>query len=133
VVEQKAILEKLSAMFAICKTWRSQREQAEKLSALLAAASVSALAGIRIEKEEELKAPKTELISKLRIGEIPGIKEQAPLATILARQNGEMASKDLWQRFGGEIDVFYTQLKLEVSRGWILEPAIAEMREVKVD
>ena len=49
LVEQKAILEKLAAMTATCKTWRSQREQAEKLSALLAAASVAALTGTRTE------------------------------------------------------------------------------------
>jgi type I restriction enzyme, S subunit len=53
---------------------------------------------------------------------------QAPLASILARQNGELAAKDLWQRFGGEIDAFYSQLKLEIGNGWILEPAVAEMQ-----
>ena len=131
LVEQKAILEKLAALTMICRTWRAQLEQARRLSALLAAASVSAITGVRIEEEEELKVPKTELISKLRLGESPGIKEQAPLAAILTRQNGEMAARDLWQRFGGEIDAFYAQLKLEVGRGWILEPAVAEMREVE--
>jgi len=131
-VEQKVILERLAAMTAICKTWRGQRKQAQKLSALLAAASVSSITGVHIDKEEkELKAPKTELISTLRLGVLPNINEQAPLAAILARQNGEMAARDLWQRFGGEIDAFYAQLKLEVSRGWILEPAIAEMREIE--
>lgn len=76
-----------------------------------------------------MKAPQAELIASLRLGTAPDIKAQAPLATILVRHNGEMSAKDLWQRFGGEIDVFYAQLKTEVAHGWILEPAPAEMRE----
>ena len=130
LVEQKAILEKLAAMTKTCNTWRGQREEAKKLSSLLAAACVSTITGVRSEEEEILKVPKTELISKLRLGKSPTIKEQAPLAAILTRQNGEMAAKDLWQRFGGEIDAFYAQLKLEVSKGWILEPDVAAMRVI---
>lgn len=80
-----------------------------------------------------MKAPQTELLAPLRLGTTPDIKAQAPLATILARHNGEMSAKDLWQRFGGEIDTFYAQLKTEVAHGWILEPASAEMREKPAD
>ena len=76
-----------------------------------------------------MKAPQTELIASLRLGTAPDFKAQAVLATILARHNGEMSAKDLWQRFGGEIDAFYAQLKAEVAHGWILEPTAAEMRE----
>jgi type I restriction enzyme S subunit len=54
---------------------------------------------------------------------------QAPLATLLVRHQGEMSTQDLWQRFGGEIDAFYAQLKTEVAHGWIQEPTVAEMRE----
>jgi type I restriction enzyme S subunit len=62
------------------------------------------------------------------------VKTQAPLATILARHNGEMSAKNVWQRFGGcEIDAFYAQLKTEVAHGWIAEPAVAEMREKQPD
>lgn len=35
-------------------------------------------------------------------------------------------ARDLWQRFGGEIDAFYVQLKTEVAHGWIVEPGVAE-------
>lgn len=80
-----------------------------------------------------MKAPRTELIALLRLGTAPDIKAQAPLATILARHNGEMSAKDLWQRFGGEIDTFYAQLKTEVAHGWILEPTGAEMREKQAE
>ena len=80
-----------------------------------------------------MKAPQTELIAPLRLGTAPDLKAQAPLATLLARHNGEMSAKDLWQRFGSEIDDFYAQLKVEVVNGWILEPSVAEMREKQSD
>lgn len=80
-----------------------------------------------------MKAPQTELISKLRLGQAPTVKAQAPLSTILARHNGELSAQELWHRFGGEIDAFYAQLKTEVAHGWIEEPAVAEMREKPVE
>jgi type I restriction enzyme S subunit len=75
-----------------------------------------------------VKAPQTELIAPLRLGTLPNVKDQAPLATLLAHHQGEMSARDLWQRFGGEIDAFYAQLKTEVAHGWITEPSVAEVR-----
>ena len=57
------------------------------------------------------------------MGTLPDVKDQAPLATLLARHQGEMSARDLWQRFGGEIDAFYAQLKTEVDHGWIEDPS----------
>ncbi len=132
--EQQRILSVLSELTTHCNKWRRQLERKQAMSALLASAVVSSFTGITIEQEEEpMKAPQTELIAPLRLGTAPDIKAQAPLATTLARHNGEMSAKDLWQRFGGEIDAFYAQLKTEVARGWILEPTPAEMREKPAD
>lgn len=132
--EQRAILAKLDALTELAVMWRDQLERKQRLASLLADATVAAFTGIAIEqKEEPMKAPQTELIAPLRLGTAPDIKAQAPLATLLARHKGEMAAKDLWQRFGGEIDAFYAQLKTEVAHGWILEPAPAEMREKPVE
>lgn len=128
--EQRAVLAKLDALSQQASVWRDQLERKQRLASLLAGATVAAFTGIAIEQEEEpMKAPQTELIAPLRLGTAPDIKAQAPLATILARHNGEMSAKDLWQRFGSEIDAFYAQLKTEVAHGWILEPPPAEMRE----
>jgi len=80
-----------------------------------------------------VKVPQTELISRLRLGQAPSVKEQAPLATILARHHGELATQDLWQRSTLEIDAFYAQLKTEVAHGWIEEPQVAEVREKNVE
>ncbi|PSD44476.1 type I restriction endonuclease subunit R, partial [Stenotrophomonas maltophilia] len=82
-------------------------------------------------KDEDtvVKAPQTELFAPLLLAMPPDVKAQAPLATILVRHQGEMTARDLWQRFGGEIDAFYAQLKTEVARGWIAEPEVAQVRE----
>ena len=36
--------------------------------------------------------------------------------------------EQLGQQSGGDIDSFYAQLKIEVTQGWIQEPAVAEVR-----
>lgn len=132
--EQRAVLAKLDVLTEQAVVWREQLERKQRLASLLSGATVAAFTGIAIEEQEEpMKAPQTELIAPLRLGTVPDIKAQAPLATILVRHDGEMSAKDLWQRFGGEIDAFYAQLKNEVAHGWIMEPAPAEMREKQAD
>lgn len=123
--EQQRILTVLADLTSQCDEWRDQLDKKQTLSAHFASAAVSILTGIAIEKEEEtsVKAPRTELIAPLRLGTPPDVKVQAPLATLLARHNGEMSARDLWQRFGGEIDAFYAQLKAEVAHGWIDDPS----------
>ncbi|WP_287874458.1 restriction endonuclease subunit S [Citrobacter sp.] len=130
IEEQWRILEKIELLMKIIDSYSERLCKENKLAAQVAAASVSSITGIAIEQEEEpMKAPQIELIAPLRLGTAPDIKAQAPLATILARHHGEMSAKDLWQRFGGEIDAFYAQLKTEVTHGWIKEPTPAEVRE----
>ncbi|KLP44173.1 restriction endonuclease subunit S [Enterobacter ludwigii] len=132
--EQCTVLAKLDALTKQVGIWRKKLESKKHLALLLVSATVAAFTGLTIEQEEEsMKAPKTELFAPLRLGTAPDIKAQAPLATILARHHGEMSAKDLWQRFGGEIDAFYAQLKREVLHGWILEPTPAEVLETPSD
>ncbi|WP_263064400.1 restriction endonuclease subunit S [Dickeya dadantii] len=128
--EQDRIVAIVDGLFRMCDYYAEQLSRKQRIATNLAASAVVSLTGITIEQEEEpMKAPETELIAPLRLGIAPDIKAQAPLATILARHHGEMSAKDLWQRFGGEIDAFYAQLKTEVAHGWIKEPAPAEVRE----
>ena len=134
ISEQHRIVTRVSELMRFCDVLEANLKHVSVVGRRLAVAVVSSLTGIAIEQEEEpMKAPQTELIAPLRLGTAPDIKAQAPLATILARHHGEMSAKDLWQRFGGEIDAFYAQLKTEVAHGWILEPAPAEMREKLAD
>lgn len=135
IAEQHRIVARVAELMRFCDVMELQLKRSLQMAEKLAVASVASLTGIAIKQEEELmKAPQTELIAPLRLGTVvPDIKAQAPLATILARHHGEMSAKDLWQRFGGEIDSFYVQLKTEVVHGWILEPAPAEVREKPID
>ncbi|MDP3639479.1 MAG: restriction endonuclease subunit S [Azonexus sp.] len=134
ISEQYRIVTRVSELMRFCDVLEANLKHAAVVGERVAVAAVASLTGIAIEQEEEpMKAPQTELVAPLRLGAAPDIKAQAPLATILARHHGEMSAKDLWQRFGGEIDAFYAQLKTEVAHGWILEPAPAEMREKPAD
>lgn len=132
--EQFRIANRIEQLIEGCDVLELQLRQSAEVAGRLATASVAALTGITTKQEEEpMKAPTTELTAPLRLGTSPDLKAQAPLATILARNNGEMDAKDLWQRYGGELDTFYAQLKTEVAHGWVLEPAVAEMREKHAD
>ncbi len=134
IAEQHRIVARVVELMRFCDVMEQQLRRSLQVAEKLAVASVASITGIAIEQEEEpMKAPQTELIAPLHLGTTPDIKSQAPLATILARHSGEMRAKDLWQRFGGEIDAFYSQLKAEVAHGWILEPAPAEVREKPSD
>ncbi|SHN24173.1 type I restriction enzyme, S subunit [Pseudomonas asturiensis] len=123
--EQERILSALYTLTAKCVEWLSQLKRKQDLSVLLANSTVAAFTGIAIDQEKDLavKVPQTELIAPLRLGTTPDTNAQAPLAALLARDNGEMSALALWQRFGGEIDAFYAQLKVEVAYGWIDDPS----------
>lgn len=128
---QRTVLERLGKLTARCNRLEQLLAETGRQAKLLATIAIAQITGIAIEQEGDgpLKVPQTELISSLRLGQAPSVKEQAPLASLLARHNGELSARDLWQRFGGEIDTFYAQLKTEVAHGWIQEPAVAEVHE----
>lgn len=129
--EQDQIVRIVDGLFGLCDEHANHLNVGLRIAASLASSTVAALTGIALEQDEEtaVKAPQTELIAPLRLATPPDVKAQAPLATLLARHQGEMAARDLWQRFGGEIDAFYAQLKTEVAHGWIAEPDVAQVRE----
>ena len=78
-----------------------------------------------------MKAPKTELVTKLVIGKKPKAVRSAPLANLIAKAKGGVSAKALWQQSGLEIDAFYQQLKTEMANSWIVEPEPAVMKEVE--
>jgi type I restriction enzyme S subunit len=124
VFERQQILLSLQKYQLICAQWTRQLGNERKLATTLSASAVASITGIAIEpeKEEPLKAPQTEIVALLRPGTLPAVTDQSPLATLLSRQKGSMNAGDLFQRYGGEIDTFYAQLKLEISHGWIAAP-----------
>lgn len=134
-VEQDRIVRLLEDVLGRVGQLAAQLACGRKTAESLAISGVEALTGISVEQTEEtvVKAPPTELIAPLRLGTLPDVKDLAPLATLLARNQREMSARDLWQRFGGEIDAFYAQLKIEVAHGWITEPPVAEVRAKPVE
>ena len=131
IVEQKAIVNIAKLIVELCDQLTAKQELARRTANLLASAAISSITGIQIEDKEKVKVPKTELVSTLRVGVSPTNSERAPLAAILIRNNEGMPAKTLWQTSRLEIDAFYQQLKIEMARGWIVQPKVAYMREVE--
>ncbi|MFZ1389777.1 MAG: restriction endonuclease subunit S [Thiolinea sp.] len=133
--EQKQIVIRVNELMQFCDTLEEKLRSAQKTAERLATAAIASLIGIStLQQEEPMKVPKTELKAPVRLGTVqPSSNTQAPLASLLARYNGELGANDLWQRFGGEIDTFYAQLKTEVMHGWIAEPTGAQMLEKEAD
>jgi type I restriction enzyme S subunit len=122
--EQDQIVQIVDRLFTLCDQHANHLRVGLRVASHLASSTVAALTGIAMaqDKDTAVKAPQTELIATLRLATSPDAKARAPLATILARHQGEMTARDLWQRFGGEVDAFYAQLKIEVQHGWIDDP-----------
>lgn len=135
VSEQIDIVKQVNYLMTFCDTLETKLRSKQKTAERLATAAIASLTGIStLQQEEPMKVPKTELKAPVRLGTAqPPSNTQAPLASLLARHSGEMGANDLWQRFGGEVDAFYAQLKSEVMHGWIAEPTGAQMLEKEAD
>ncbi len=130
IIEQKAILQKVNSLVMLYQKATAQSIQEANLASDLAAAIVGRVTGTQFKEQEKMKAPKMELVSKLKVGTSPKQKDQAPLTSLLTKNKGELSAKMLWTHSGLEIAEFYQQLKTEMTNGWIVEPEKAVMREV---
>jgi type I restriction enzyme, S subunit len=130
---QDRIVAILNRHSMLCRQLGIQIDDAKIVAEALAVAMVSEITGISIQKGEKMKAPKTELVSTLQTGVIPSTKDHAPLSVILAKSSGELSAKALWSTSGLEIEAFYQQLKTEMSKGWIIQPEIAYVREIEAN
>jgi type I restriction enzyme S subunit len=118
---------------ALIDKLEEQQARKAKVAQAFAQAAVSAITGTEIKEPEKMKAPKTELVSRLQTRNKPNAADPAPLAKLLTDHNGELPAKALWQRSGLEIDAFYQQLRTEMANGWIIEPEKAVMKEIEAD
>ena len=102
-----------------------------KVAAAYAQATVAAITGSTPATKDPstMKAPNTELVSRLQAKTEPQAGDDAPLAGLLAKAQGELAARALWQQSGLAIDAFYQQLRTEMSHGWIIEPEKAVMKQ----
>ena len=131
--EQRRIVAKVNQLMALIDKLEEQQTRKAKVAQAFAQAAVSAITGTEIKEPEKMKAPKTELVSRLQTRNKPNAADPAPLAKLLTDHNGELPAKALWQRSGLEIDAFYQQLRTEMANGWIIEPEKAVMKEIEAD
>ncbi|RJQ29922.1 restriction endonuclease subunit S [Candidatus Parcubacteria bacterium] len=131
--EQRQIAVNVWQLIAFVDKLEEQQNQNRKIAETYAQAAVAAITGSEIMEQEKMKAPKTELVTKLQVEKRPRLTDKSPLANIITKNKGELSAKTLWQQSGLKIDVFYQQLKTEMANGWIGEPEKAFMKEVKVD
>jgi type I restriction enzyme S subunit len=133
--EQDDIVRKVDQLMKLIAKLEYQIRQKSSAAETLAQAAVAAITGTATQESKPMKAPKTELVTRLEVDRSrnrqPGDDE--PLASLLAEHEGVLTAKALWQRSGLAIDAFYQQLKTEMAAGWILEPEPAQMREVASD
>jgi len=130
--EQVRIVSKLDELMIVIDKLETLQTSASKISEALAIAAVAAITGTKIEEQQEMKVPKMELVTSLIADGKLKKGDKAPLATILAKSKSDVSAKELWQKSGLEIDVFYSQLKIEMNSGWIVEPMKGFMKEVEV-
>ncbi len=133
LAEQHRIVAKVDQLIALIDKLEEQQARKAKVAEAFAQAAVAAITGTEIKEPEKMKAPKTELVSRLQAKNTPNATDPAPLAKLLTDHNGELPAKALWQRSGLEIDAFYQQLRTEMANGWIIEPEKAVMKEIEAD
>ena len=131
--EQHQIVTRVGQLMALVDQLDELLNQKTKHAEAYAQAAVNSITGIEIKEQEKMKAPKTELISRLQTKRKPKDTAKAPLTKLIGKHKGELSAKALWQHSGLEIDIFYQKLKTEMANGWIVEPEKAVMKEVETD
>jgi type I restriction enzyme, S subunit len=126
--EQNRILAKVDLLMVLCDTLEAKLRKASEVQEQLASSAIAALTGIQTQEKETMKAPKTELVARLKLGKKPSTKDHAPLASLLVRHNNELSPNALLQHSSLDIDGFYRQLKIEMNHGWIVQPEMPSMK-----
>lgn len=119
--EQSRLVAKTDELMNYCDRLALQRLKREETQKLFALTAVNSITSTEFTENEKMKAPKTEVVTALKVSKKPKKLDAAPLTTLLSEQKNEVSAKTLWQLSGLEIDAFYRQLKTEMSNGWIDE------------
>jgi type I restriction enzyme S subunit len=130
--EQRRIVDTVDRFLNIVSNSEHQQMERARVGTRFAQAAVASITGTVSQESKPMKAPKTELVTRLGVTprpERPGSDQ--PLAALLEAEKDGMSAKALWQRSGLAIDAFYQQLKTEMTGGWIVEDEPARMREIE--
>ena len=133
VSEQHRIVTTVDHLINLVDRMEEQQNMKTEVGEAFVQAAVAALTGTQTKEQEKMKAPKTEIVTKLQAQSKPKSTDNAPLALLIAKHRGELSAKSLWEQSGLEIDSFYQQLKTEMANGWIVEPEKAVMKEVEAN
>lgn len=131
--EQQNIVARVKELTGLVDRLDAQQHECDELAEDFAKFTVAAITGATTQESDPMKAPKTELITKLQIGSKPKAGDDARLAKLTAKSKDGITAKALWQQSGLEIDAFYHKLKTEMAQGWIVEPEKAVMKEVEAN
>ena len=130
--EQVRIVLKVKELMEIVTRLETMQAKAKQVANDFAVTTIALFTGMSNTETKQMKPPKTEVVSALKVGSKPKTPDAAPLATLLSKKKAEASAKVLWQLSGLEIDAFYRQLKTEMANGWITEPEKASVKEVEV-
>jgi type I restriction enzyme S subunit len=130
IAEQARIVAKVTSLLESLELLEKQQVAAKTVLDNFAKAIVAAITATKSSKVEMMRAPKTEVVTVLKVNDALEQRDPKSLAELLSQHRGRSSAKALWQLSGLEIDSFYRQLKMEIEKGWIVEPAKAVVKEV---
>lgn len=130
LAEQHRIVTKVDELMALCDTLKTNLQNAQTTQLALADALVESVIGVSHSssapvKNEELSM---EIKTSLELNPNAQLKTDAVLANIIGAEEGSIDAKRLWQKSKMDLPSFYKQLKKEISAGYILKPAVAEIQ-----
>lgn len=129
LAEQHRIVIKVDELMAICDTLKTNLQNAQTTQLALADALVESVIGV----SHSLSSPvineelSMEIKTSLELTPKVKLKADAVLANIISEE-GSIDAKRLWQKSKMDLPSFYKQLKKEISAGYILKPAVAEIQ-----
>ncbi len=127
--EQHRVVAKVDELMTLCDTLKANLQYAQATQLALADALVESVIGVSYSpsvsvKNEELPM---EIRTSLELNPNVKLKTDAVLANIISAEEGSIDAKRLWQKSKMDLPSFYKQLKREISAGYIIKPAVAEI------
>jgi type I restriction enzyme S subunit len=130
LAEQHRIVAKVDELMALCETLKINLQNAQTTQFALADALVESVIGVSPSSSAPVKNEELSMEIKTSLELNPNIKlkTDAVLANIIGAEDGSIDAKRLWQKSKMDLPSFYKQLKKEISAGYILKPAVAEIQ-----